>query len=74
MYNYNKGSDPDTQMEKGITALKREVGKLTGIIPDFYVVVQWEAVGELVDAIGGVDFDVPLTWTTTTRPRTCTST
>ena len=59
VYNYNKGSDPDTQMEKGITALKREVGKLTGIIPDFYVVVQWEAVGELVDAIGGVDFDVP---------------
>ena len=59
VYNYNKGSDPDTQLEKGITALKREVGKLTGIIPDFYVVVQWEAVGELVDAIGGVDFDVP---------------
>lgn len=59
VYNYNKGSDPDTQLEKGITALKREVGKLTGIIPDFYVVVQWEAVGELVEAIGGVDFDVP---------------
>ena len=59
VYNYNKGSDPDTQLEKGITALKREVGKLTGIIPDFYVVVQWEAVGELVDAIGGVYFDVP---------------
>ena len=58
VYNYNKGSDPDTQLEKGITALKREVGKLTGIIPDFYVVVQWEAVGELVDAIGGVDYSV----------------
>ena len=50
VYNYNKGSDPDTQLE---------VGKLTGIIPDFYVVVQWEAVGELVEAIGGVEFDVP---------------
>ena len=59
VYNYNKGSDPDTQVEKGITALKREVGKLTGIIPDFYVTVQWEAVGELVDAIGGVWFEVP---------------
>ena len=35
------------------------MGKLTGIVPDFYVVVQWEAVGELVDAIGGVEFDVP---------------
>ena len=59
VYNYNKGSDPDTQLEKGMAALKTEVGKLTGIIPDFYVVVQWEAVGELVEAIGGVNFDVP---------------
>jgi len=35
------------------------VGKLTGILPDFYVMVEWDAVGELVDAIGGVTFDVP---------------
>lgn len=27
--------------------------------PDFTVTVEWEAVGELVDAIGGVWFDVP---------------
>lgn len=59
VYNYNKGSDPDTQVEKGIAALKKEVGKLTGITPDFYVMVQWEAVGEMVDALGGVYFDVP---------------
>ena len=59
VYNYNKGSNKETQLEKGIAALKKEVGKLTGIVPDFYVVVQWEAVGELVDAIGGVEFDVP---------------
>ena len=59
VYNYNKGRDPDTQLEKGITALKREVGKLTGIIPDYYVVIQWEAVGQLVEAIGGVWFEVP---------------
>ena len=59
VYNYNKGSNKETQLEKGSAALKKEVGKLTGIVPDFYVVVQWEAVGELVDAIGGVEFDVP---------------
>ena len=59
VYNYNKGSDSSTQVEKGITALKREVGKLTGIIPDFYVMIQWEAVGQLVDALGGVWFEVP---------------
>lgn len=59
VYNYNKGSDKSTQVEKGITALKKEVGKLTGITPDYYVMVQWEAVGKMVDALGGVYFDVP---------------
>lgn len=47
------------RVENGMSALKSEVGKLTGIYPDFYVLVQWEAIGELVDAIGGVYFDVP---------------
>ncbi len=46
--------------EKGIEALKQEVSELTGVLPDFYVIVQWEAVGELVDAIGAVTFEVPL--------------
>ena len=45
--------------ENGIKALKQEVGELTGVTPDYYVIVQWEAVGELVDAIGGVYFEVP---------------
>ena len=53
VYNWAGGGDD------GIEALKEEVGELTGVTPDFYVIVQWEAVGELVDAIGGVYFDVP---------------
>ena len=59
VYNYYKGKDKATQVEKGMTALKTHVAKLTGIFPDFYVMVDWDAVGELVDAIGGVTFDVP---------------
>ncbi len=59
VYNYYKGRDKETQVEKGMTALRVHVGKLTGILPDFYVMVEWDAVGELVDAIGGVTFDVP---------------
>lgn len=59
VYNYYKGKDKATQVEKGMAALKVHVGKLTGIVPDFYVMVAWDAVGELVDAIGGVTFDVP---------------
>ena len=30
-----------------------------GFEPDYQVVVEWEAVGEIVDAMGGVYFDVP---------------
>lgn len=59
VYNYNRGKDKATQVERGMTALKSQVAKLTGILPDYYVMLEWEAVGELVDALGGVYFDVP---------------
>lgn len=62
VYTRNRGDKSlpeDQRVENGMTALKKEVSKLTGIYPDFYVMVQWEAVGELVDAIGGVYFEVP---------------
>ena len=45
--------------EKGLKALYKEVSQLVGFEPDFEVIVEWEAVGKLVDAIGGVWFDVP---------------
>lgn len=53
VYNYAGGG------EEGIQALYDEVSQLVGFVPDFEVVVEWKAVGELVDAIGGVWFDVP---------------
>lgn len=53
VYNANGGGD------KGIQALYKEIAQLVGFEPDFQVVVEWEAVGKLVDAIGGVYFDVP---------------
>lgn len=43
----------------GIDDLRSEVRDLTGVYPDYYVIVQWEAFGELVDAIDGVYYDVP---------------
>ena len=45
--------------EKGIQAVYKEISQLMGFEPDYQVVVEWEAVGKLVDAIGGVYFDVP---------------
>ncbi|MDE6260977.1 MAG: LCP family protein [Oscillospiraceae bacterium] len=45
--------------ETGAEALKNEVAELVGFTPDYYVQVDWELVGEMVDAIGGVWFDNP---------------
>ena len=45
----------------GIEGLKTQVSYLTGVTPDFYVMVEWEAVGRVVEALGGVWFDVPFT-------------
>lgn len=45
--------------EKGIKALYKEIAQLVGFEPDYQVVVEWEAVGEIVKAMGGVEFDVP---------------
>ena len=53
VYNMHNGGD------KGIQALYKEIAQLVGFEPDYQVVVEWEAVGKLVDAIGGVYFDVP---------------
>lgn len=47
------------QGQAGIDALYKEIAQLVGFQPDYRVVVEWEAVGALVDAIGGVEFDVP---------------
>ncbi|MCI8527510.1 MAG: LCP family protein [Oscillospiraceae bacterium] len=52
---YNRAGGGDD----GIEALKNEIGDLTGVTPDYHVIVQWSAVGELVDAFGGVYFEVP---------------
>ena len=54
VYNYYGGG------ERGIQHLYKEIAQLVGFEPDFQVVVEWDAVGEIVDAMGGVYFDVPM--------------
>ena len=53
VYNYGGGGD------KGIQYLYKEISQLVGFEPDYQVVIEWEAVGQIVDAMGGVWFDVP---------------
>ena len=43
----------------GVNNVKNWVRKTLGVYPNFYVMVDWQAVGDLVDAVGGIYFDVP---------------
>lgn len=45
--------------EEGMNALTHEVSELVGFVPDYRVFISWELVGQMVDAIGGVEYDVP---------------
>lgn len=43
----------------GLNGLKKHIGKLIGFVPDYYVKIDLNAFIEVIDLIGGVDFDVP---------------
>ena len=45
--------------KNGIDSLFEEIGTITGITPDKYVIISFKAFRELIDAIGGVDVNVP---------------
>ena len=61
VYNWYGGGD------RGIQALYKEISQLVGFEPDYQVVVEWDAVGQIVDAMGGVDYDVDISFTLTGR-------
>lgn len=46
--------------DDGIESLKDEVAGITGFKPDSYVVLNIDVFCQVVDAIGGVEFDVPI--------------
>lgn len=50
----------DEEGAKKNSAMMKRFGDILGYEPDFYVIVDLEAFVELVDAIGGVEYDVPL--------------
>ena len=43
----------------GMDGLLEEVRDLIGYVPDYYFVMEMDIVAQLVDAMGGVDYDVP---------------
>lgn len=50
----------NSSLVPGIDNLERVVSDLVGFPMDFYVLLDLDAFVEIVDAVGGVDFDVPV--------------
>ena len=45
---------------RGLGGFKKQIAKLIGFTPDFYVKIDLQAFVDVVDLIGGVEFDVPI--------------
>lgn len=45
--------------KKGIEQTKAEVQKVIGFAPDYYIIVNFKGIADIVDAIGGVDYEIP---------------
>ena len=43
----------------GIEQTKKEIERLLGFRPDYYVIVNFDGIAAIVDAIGGVEYEVP---------------
>jgi LCP family protein required for cell wall assembly len=56
---YAHGRQNGGGMEGGVMQLRREVKTLFGFIPDYYVVLNMRAFERIIDAVGGVDINVP---------------
>ena len=46
-------------MSRGIEQTKDEIERLMGFRPDYYVIVNFDGIAAVVDAIGGVDYEIP---------------
>ena len=57
---YAAGTLNDGGKAGGVEQLKRELKTIIGFVPDFYVCINLDAFVKIVDAVNGVDVDVPL--------------
>jgi LCP family protein required for cell wall assembly len=70
---YNKinsvyASAENKEKGTGMSALQQTVTKLTGIDIQYYALVNYQAFLDLIDAVGGIDINVPVAFTDTCYP------
>ena len=57
---YLAGSGGGRGREGGVLQVKRDVMGVIGFMPDFYVVIDYDAFFSIIDAIGGIEVYVPM--------------
>lgn len=45
--------------KKGIEQTKKEIQMVVGFKPDYHIIVNFQGIADIVDAIGGVDYEIP---------------
>ena len=54
------GSNHGGGIEGGVARVQRDVMTVIGFIPDFYVVIDYDAFFAIIDAVGGIEVYVPI--------------
>ena len=57
---YLVGSGGDRGAAGGVAQVQRDIMTVIGFIPDFYVVVDYDAFFAIIDAVGGIEVYVPM--------------
>ena len=53
------GMQDERGFEGGVAQMQREVMSVIGFVPDFYVVIDYAAFEQIIDAVGGIEIEAP---------------
>ena len=56
---YMSGALRGRGVEGGVAQVQREVRTIIGFVPDFYILVNYDAFHQIIDAVGGIEIEVP---------------
>lgn len=57
---YGAGTQKGRGEQGGINQLKKEIKTIIGFVPDFYICIDVDAFVKIVDAVSGIEVDVPI--------------
>ena len=56
---YMVGASGGRGREGGVASVQREVMSIIGFVPDFHIIIDYDAFFAIIDVVGGIEIDVP---------------